>query len=126
MILKGMVTIFVLCQCFTIGADAYELICTLGASMRDETICTSNIHIDNVINVSHFMLAVNSSVNFIFYMMNIEGFKKEFLNVSTNHSLCFNCISHYSFKLYFNIHLIPTHDFSDVHTNRFSMYTATK
>ena len=80
-----MVTIFVLCQCFTIGADAYELICALGASMREETICTSNIHIDNVINVSHFMLAVNSSVNFIFYMMNIEGFKKEFLNVSTNH-----------------------------------------
>ena len=83
MILKGMVAVFVLCQCFTIGADAYELICTIGGSMTGQTMCTANIHIENVINFSHFMLAVNSSVNFIFYMMNIEGFRKEFMNVST-------------------------------------------
>ena len=83
MILKGMVAVFVLCQCFTIGADAYELICTIGGSMTGQTMCTANIHIENIINFSHFMLAVNSSVNFIFYMMNIEGFRKEFMNVST-------------------------------------------
>ena len=83
MILKGMVAVFVLCQCFTIGADAYELICTIGGSMTGQTMCTANIHIENVINFSHFMLAVNSSVNFIFYMMNSEGFRKEFMNVST-------------------------------------------
>ena len=82
MILKGMVTVFVLCQCFTIGADAYELICTLGGSMSKQTLCDTNIHIENVINVAHLMLAVNSSVNFIFYMMNIDEFKTKFVTVS--------------------------------------------
>ena len=85
MILKGMVTVFVFCQCFTIGADAYELICTLGDYMPDQTLCDANIHIEKVINISHLMLAVNSSVNFIFYMMNIDEFRAKFVKVSINY-----------------------------------------
>ena len=81
MILKGMVAVFVFCQCFTIGADAYELICTLGNSMSTQTMCDTNIHIERVINIAHFMLAVNSSVNFIFYMLNIEEFRIKFIKV---------------------------------------------
>ena len=87
MILKGMVAVFVLCQCFTIGADAYELICTLGGSMSKQTLCDTNVHIENVINVAHLMLAVNSSVNFIFYMMNIDGFRTKFVEVSVSSNL---------------------------------------
>ena len=81
MILKGMVAVFVFCQCFTIGADSYELICTLGGSMSDHTICDTNVHIERLINVAHLMLALNSSVNFIFYMMNIEEFRIKFVKV---------------------------------------------
>ena len=81
MILKGMVAVFVFCQCFTIGADSYELICTLGGSMSDQTMCDTNVHIERLINVAHLMLALNSSVNFIFYMMNIEEFRKKFVKV---------------------------------------------
>ena len=75
-ILKGMVAVFVFCQCFTIVADVYELICTLGAEQ-----CDYNVHIENLINVAHLMLALNASVNFIFYMMNIDNFKESFIQV---------------------------------------------
>ena len=82
-ILKGMVAVFVFCQCFTIVADLYELICTIGVREPEGTRCKSNIHIENLINVAHFLLSINSSINFIFYMMNINGFQKSFLNVRT-------------------------------------------
>ena len=75
-ILKGMVAVFVFCQCFTIVADVYELICTLGKEQ-----CDYNVHIENLINVAHLMLALNASVNFIFYMMNIDNFKESFIQV---------------------------------------------
>ena len=75
-VLKGMVAVFVFCQCFTIVADVYELICTLGAEQ-----CDYNVHIENLINVAHLMLALNASVNFIFYMMNIDNFKESFIQV---------------------------------------------
>ena len=77
-ILKGMVAVFVFCQCFTIVADVYELICTLGKEQ-----CDYNVHIENLINVAHLMLALNASVNFIFYMMNIDNFKESFIQVKT-------------------------------------------
>ena len=75
-ILACMVTVFVFCQCFTIVADAYDLICALVASN-----CPPNIHIDNLIGLGHFMLAVNSSVNFIFYMIHVQLFRKEIIRV---------------------------------------------
>lgn len=86
-----MVAVFVICQCFTIGADVYELICILGGFTEEQTLCDSNIHVENVINVAHFMLAVNSSVNFIFYLMNIDEFRRNFLKVShQNHNFHFD------------------------------------
>ena len=80
-ILKGMVAVFVFCQCFTIVADVYELICTIGMSGPERTRCPYNIHIENLINIAHFMLSINSSFNFIFYMININGFKTSFIKV---------------------------------------------
>ena len=68
-ILKGMVAVFVFCQCFTIVADLYELICTIGVREPEGTRCKSNMHIENLINVAHFLLSINSSINFIFYKM---------------------------------------------------------
>ena len=61
-ILKGMVAVFVFCQCFTIVADVYELICTIGMSGPERTRCPYNIHIENLINIAHFMLSINSSM----------------------------------------------------------------
>merc|ERR1712183_694194 len=75
-----MVVTFVFCQFFPIVGDVHELICLLEGTTT-EGICESNIHIENCINFGHFMLMVNSSVNFIFYMTNIVMFRQEFLKV---------------------------------------------
>ena len=89
-ILKGMVAVFVFCQCFTIVADVYELICTIGMSGPERTRCPYNIHIENLINIAHFMLSINSSINFIFYMININGFKTSFIKVRKKWFLDYN------------------------------------
>ena len=75
-----MVVTFVFCQFFPIVGDVYELIC-LHEGNSTEGICESNLHIENCINFGHFMLMVNSSVNFIFYMNNIAKFRQEFMKV---------------------------------------------
>ena len=80
-ILTWMVLMFVFCQCFTIAADIYDLICVLVISSAT---CPANIHVENLIQLGHFMLAVNSSVNFIFYMIHIEKFREAFIQVRYN------------------------------------------
>ena len=64
-------------------ADTYEMMCTFGiVGVQDgSVVCESNIYIENLIDVGHFMLAVNSSINFIFYMINIKEFRRIFLKV---------------------------------------------
>ena len=83
-ILWGMVLVFIFCQSFTIVADVYELYCTIFPAAGKSSFCSSNIHIENFIDVAHFMIAVNSSVNFIFYMVNIKEFREAFLKVFLN------------------------------------------
>ena len=80
----GLVVTFVFCQCFTIVADVHELICVLGNSKNYITGCPSKIgffNVNNFISWGHFMLCVNSSVNFIFYMVHIKEFRDAFLKV---------------------------------------------
>jgi len=81
-VLMGLVVTFVFCQCFTIVADVHELICVLGNSKNYITGCPSKIgffNVNNFISWGHFMLSVNSSVNFIFYMVHIKEFREAFL-----------------------------------------------
>ena len=80
-ILLGMAGIFVFCQFFPIVGDVHELICTLHGHDVDG-ICAFNIHIENCIIFSHFMLILNSSVNFVFYMTNIAQFREGVLKVN--------------------------------------------
>ena len=80
----GLIVVFVFCQCFTIVADVHELICVLGNSNNYITGCPSNmglLNVNNFISWGHFMLAVNSSVNFIFYMIHIKEFRDAFFKV---------------------------------------------
>ena len=76
-ILTWMVIVFVFCQCFTIIADSSETICEVFFS----SCVPPNIHIHNLIYMGHFMLALNSSVNFIFYILHIKAFRKQFVQV---------------------------------------------
>ena len=78
----GLVVVFVFCQCFTIIADVYELVCTLSRSNNDDSTCPFNTaHVNDFISYGHFMLAVNSTVNFVFYMLYIREFRDAFLQV---------------------------------------------
>ena len=85
-ILVGMVIVFIFCQFFPIVGDVYELMCLLRGN-NNAGICESNIHIDNLISWGHLMLMVNSSVNFVFYMSNIEKFRNGFLKVKLTYNL---------------------------------------
>ena len=83
-VLMGLVVAFVFCQCFTIVADVHELICVLGNSKNYITGCPSKVgffNVNNFISWGHFMLCVNSSVNFIFYMIHIKEFRDALLKV---------------------------------------------
>ena len=80
-VLLVMAVLFVFCEFFPIVGDFYELICTLKGYSADGA-CPYNVYIENCIHFGHFMLVVNSSVNFIFYMMNIVKFRQGFVKVN--------------------------------------------
>ena len=75
-ILMGIALVFVFCQCFTIIPDIDELICTISGSK-----CQDIIYTYNIIEFGHLMLAVNSSVNFVFYIIHIPLLKEEIKKV---------------------------------------------
>ena len=73
----GVTVIFIICQSVKIVPDLYEMIyCRIGTSglrkqvknVRDWD-CTVGIVIDSIIDISHLMLAINSSVNVIIYTL---------------------------------------------------------
>ena len=57
--------LFILCQSVKIVPDLYEVVhCRLRAP---QVTCTSHVVVDSLIEVSHLLLAINSSANFIIY-----------------------------------------------------------
>ena len=80
-VLLVMAVLFVICEFFPLVGDVYELICTLKGYSADGA-CPYNVYIENCIHFGHFMLTLNSSVNFIFYMMNIVKFRQGFVKVN--------------------------------------------
>ena len=83
-ILLTMAVVFVFCQFFPIVGDFHELICTV-AGYSVDGVRAYNVHIENCIHFGHFMLMVNSSVNFVFYMMNIVKFRQGFVKVNQSY-----------------------------------------
>ena len=63
--------LFIVCQSVKIFPDIYEvLFCRIGSSGHNaEGHCKNNATIDIIIDVSHLMLAINSSVNVIIYTL---------------------------------------------------------
>ena len=75
-ILLSIAFVFVFCQCFTIIPDVHELICTISGNK-----CKDIIYTYNIIEFGHLMLAVNSSVNFVFYIIHIQLLREEIQKV---------------------------------------------
>ena len=63
--------LFIVCQSVKIFPDIYEvLFCRIGSSgLNSVGNCKNNSAIDIVIDLSHLMLAINSSVNVIIYTL---------------------------------------------------------
>ena len=80
-ILLPIVVVFVVCQSFTIVADVYEAVsCT--EQNKTQSLCLSNTHIENIIDIAHFMLSFNSSINFLLYVIHDRTFRETFVKVS--------------------------------------------
>ena len=78
-ILMSIVVVFVVCQSFTIVADTYE---ALSCINQNASVCRSNDLIENIIDISHFMLSINSSVNFLLYVVHAKIFRDAFTKVN--------------------------------------------
>jgi len=79
-ILISIVVVFIFCQSFTIVADAYEAF-TCSSEAMSHSMCPSNPTIENIIDVSHFLLTINSSINFLLYVMHEKTFKEAIIKV---------------------------------------------
>ena len=86
-VLMGLVVVFVLCQSFTMVTDVFELFCTLSRSQNSGSKCLIPKQVNNLISCGHFMLVVNSTVNFVFYMIYIKEFRDSFLKVCNSNKL---------------------------------------
>ena len=83
-ILTSVVLVFVTCQSFTIVADVYEGVICSQQNLK-HSMCISNDHIENIIDISHFMISVNSSINFLLYAYNDSIFRKALAKVRLLH-----------------------------------------
>ena len=80
-ILISIVIVFIVCQSLTIVADIYEAVSCNHLQM-DGKFCLSNDHIENIIDIAHFALSFNSSVNFLFYVVYDPNFRMSLIKVT--------------------------------------------
>ena len=80
-ILISIVVVFVVCQSFTIVADIYEAVICIQQNVK-RSMCLSNDHIENIIDISHFLLSINSSINFALYVIHEKTFKEAIIKVT--------------------------------------------
>ena len=101
----GLVVVFVLCQSFTMVTDVFELFCTLSRSQNSGSKCLIPKQVNNLISCGHFMLAVNSTVNFVFYMIYIKEFRDSFLKVCYSIELLLksDIVTFLSYLIYYKI-----------------------
>ena len=74
------VFLFIFCQSFKIIPDLYEVI-WCSQYYQEEQNCKSTPFIENVIDTSHFMLAINSSANFFIYVWYRGKFRQTIVNL---------------------------------------------
>ena len=74
------VIVFIFCQSFKIVPDVYEII-RCSQSYKRQKGCMSTPFIENVIDTSHFMLAINSSANFFIYIWHRGRFRQSVVNL---------------------------------------------
>ena len=77
--------VFIVCQSFKIVPDLYEvLICPRNEDGEANEECMSSPVIEAIIDLSHLMLAINSSVNFFIYVLNRGRFRESIVQLLSN------------------------------------------
>ena len=80
-ILMSICLVFVVCQSFPIVADVYEAVSCIHQNVK-YSMCISNDHIENIIDIAHFMLSFSASINFLLYVMHEKIFRNAFIKVN--------------------------------------------
>ena len=90
LILIGMSSLFIFCQSFKIIPDLYELVVCNQVGNLGHNCAISKVPAMNVITrISHLLVCVNSSTNFLIYYLNGEKFRRAWLE--TYGGWCFCC-----------------------------------
>ena len=84
------VFVFIFGQSFKIIPDLYEVIWCSQDYIKEER-CSSTPFIENVIDTSHFMLAINSSANFFIYIWHRGKFRQSVINLVRPSKLRISC-----------------------------------
>ncbi len=71
--------LFIICQSVKIIADVYELFCVKEERSDGKMTCDSNAFIETAISLSNLSTCVNSSANFLVYMLRGKKFRDLFL-----------------------------------------------
>ena len=80
LILIGMSSLFIFCQSFKIIPDLYELVVCTSDGKLGHNCAISKIPVMNVITrMSHFLVCLNSSTNFLIYYLNGEKFRRAWI-----------------------------------------------
>jgi len=92
LILIGMSSLFIFCQSFKIIPDLYELVVCTSAGNLGHNCAISKVPVMNVITrMSHLLVCLNSSTNFLIYYLNGEKFRRAW--VETYGGWCCCCWS---------------------------------
>jgi hypothetical protein len=76
-----MSALFIFCQSFKIVPDMYEMIvCNRVRTMGQDCASSKDPIINVIIRLSHFLVCLNSSANFLIYCLNGEKFRKAWVD----------------------------------------------
>jgi len=82
LILVGMSALFIFCQSFKIVPDMHEMIvCNRLRTMGQNCGFSKSLTITVIVYISHFLVCLNSSANFLIYYLNGEKFRKAWVEV---------------------------------------------
>lgn len=82
----GMSSLFIVCQSFKTVPDLYELI--VCNKIGEAGNCDMPLAILNVMRLSHLLVCINSSANFLIYYLNGHKFRQAWLDT---YGWCFGC-----------------------------------
>ena len=117
-LLVAISVMFIICQSFKLFPDIYEVVHCY--NMDTETECSTSSFVNKIVDLSHLLVCINSSANFLIYLLGGEKFRRAWIETYVPDCLlkmcgcerilaqrrrrnsCNNCYYSRSFKRYGN------------------------